>query len=332
MFMDYDTVKLFEGTYEEDGERVERTLVVEGEGTGLATGARLAKSHYLDSLTVPTMNGAEYDPEDEFDIEADLTADKELLAGGEGKNYNIWLVGELREPEEAIDAGFPEELTGRVFEGGVPQENDTIGSKPVGSNDTGGDKDMTDDEYDVPMTAAHAVAYESHKNLDEHEDVADDELYNLDLDEQVALGAAAVMKGIEEEEYDDFGFVELDEFIDQYGEEFNDEAFKRYKGQMGGNQYDEDIPGNVGDEVDEINRIKQALGTDTVLWEALYREKAADNEESQEVLEGVLEEVSRLDRDDSRLQSSRAGLQIAENTERVQSDKADDIDDLARNL
>lgn len=331
MFMDYDTVKLFEGTYEEDGERVERTLVVEGEGTGLATGARLAKGHYLDSLTVPTMNGAEYDPEDEFDIEADLAADKELLAGGEDKNYNIWLVGELREPGEA-EAGFGSELTDRVFEGGTPQENDTIESKPVELNDTGGDNTMTDDEYDVPTTAAHAVAVEHHQNLDEYEDVADDELYNLDLDEQVALGTAGVLKDMEEGQYDDIGTAELAEFIDNYGDAFDGDAFLRYKGQMGGDQYDEDIPGNVADAVDEVNDVKQALEADTLVWEALYREKAADNEESQEVIEGMLNEVSRLDRDDSRLQASRTGLQIAENTEQAQSQKADDIDSLARNL
>ena len=329
--MDYDTVKIFEGTYEEDGERLERTLVVEGEGTGLATGSRLAKSHYLDSLTVPTMNGAEYDPEDEFDIEADLTADKELLAGGEDKNYNVWLVGELREPGEAFETDFPEELDTRVFEGGVSQ-NDAIESKPVGSKTTGGETNMTDDEYDVPTTAAHAVAVEHHENLDEYEDVADDELYNLDLDEQVALGTAGVLKDMEEGRYDDIGTAELAEFIDNYGDEFNGDAFLRYKGQMGGNQYDEDIPGNVADVVDEVNDVKQALEADTLVWEALYREKAADNEESQEVIEGMLNEVSRLDRDDSRLQASRAGLQIAENTERAQSQKASDIDDLARNL
>lgn len=328
--MDYDTVKIFEGTYEEDGERVERMLVVEGEGTGIATGSRLAKDHYIDSLTVPTMNGAEYDPEDEFDVEADITADKELLAGGEDKNYNVWLVGELREPGEAVDNDFPEELGGRVFEGGVSSQNDTIESKPVESNTTGGENNMTDD-YDVPTTA-HAVAVEHHQNLDEYEDVADDDLYNLDLDEQVALGTAGVLKDMEEGLYDDIGTADLAEFIDSYGDAFNGDAFLRYKGQMGGNQYDEDIPGNVADVVDEVNDVKQALEADTLVWEALYREKAADNEESQEVIEGMLNEVSRLDRDDSRLQASRTGLQIAENTEQAQSQKADDIDNLAGNL
>ena len=212
-------------------------------------------------------------------------------------------------------------------------ENNTSSSKPDDSNDTGGDNDMTDDEeYDVPMTAAHAVAYESRKNLDEHEEVVDDELYNLDVDEQVALGTAGVLKGMEESEYGDIGTAELAEFIDDYGDAFEGDAFLRYKGQMGGDQYDEDIPGNVADVVDDTNDIKQALEADTLVWEALYREKAADNEESQEVIEGMLNEVSRLDREDSRLRASRQGLQIAENTERRQSQKADDIDDLARNL
>jgi hypothetical protein len=210
--------------------------------------------------------------------------------------------------------------------------NNGVSSKPEGTTDRGGDNDMTDEEYDnVPMTAAHAVAVEHHQSLDEYEDVADDELYN-DLDKQVALGTAGVLKDMEEGQYDAIGTAELAEFIDNYGDAFDGDAFLRYKGQMGGDQYDEDIPGNVADAVDEVNDVKQALEADTLVWEALYREKAADNEESQEVIEGMLNEVSRLDRDDSRLQASRTGLQIAENTERAQSQKADEIDRLARNL
>ena len=206
-------------------------------------------------------------------------------------------------------------------------------SKPAGAKTQGGEQNMTEEQdLDVPMTAAHAIAYESHKNLDQYDDVVEDDVYDLDVDEKVALGTAAAMHGVEDDEYEEFGWIEIDEFVEQYGDEFNDEAFKRYKGQMGGNQFDEDLSGIAGDEVDEINRIKQGLGTDTVLWEAAYREKAADNEEAQEIIQGVLEEISRLDRDDSRLRSSRQGLQIAENTEKRQSQKASDIDDLARNL
>lgn len=206
-------------------------------------------------------------------------------------------------------------------------------SKPTKSENQGGEQNMTEEQdVDVPMTAAHAIAYEAHENLGQYDEVVEDDLYNLDVDEKVALGTAAVMHGVEEDEYEDFGWIEIDEFVEQYGDEFNDEAFKRYKGQMGGNQFDEDLSGIAGDEVDEMNRIKQGLGTDTVLWEAAYREKAADNEEAQEIIQGVLEQVSRLDTGDSRLQSSRRGLQIAENTEKKQSQKASDIDDLARNL
>jgi|APHM01.1.fsa_nt_gi hypothetical protein len=193
---------------------------------------------------------------------------------------------------------------------------------------------MTDDDYDeVPMTAAHAVAVEHYdENLDDYDDVVEDDLSDLDLGEQVALGTAGVLKGMEEGQYDDIGTEDLAEFIDNYGDAFKGDKFMSYKGNMGGEQYDEDIPGDVANAVDETNDVKGALEADTLVWEALYREKAADNEESQEVIEGMLNEVSRLDRDDSRLQSSRRGLQDAENIERAQSQKANNIDDLARNL
>lgn len=260
----------------------------------------------------------------------------------DGVTFNLQKATNIQEAEyesankiQEMTEDFIEFFASGVDSGGEPGNTGYMNtsSKPAGTNSQGGEQNMTEEQdVDVPMTAAHAIAYEAHENLDQYDDVVEDDLYNLDVDEKVALGAAATMHGVEEGEYEDFGWIEIDEFVDQYGDEFNDEAFKRYKGQMGGNQFEADLAGNAGDEVDEINRIKQGLGTDTVLWEAAYREKAADNEEAQEIIQGVLEQVSRLDRDDSRLQSSRQGLQIAENTEKRQSQKASDIDDLARNL
>lgn len=124
--------------------------------------------------------------------------------------------------------------------------------------------------------------------MDENPDMYD----TADLE---ALGAAVY---VEQAPQDDAkAFADIAEYI-FHADDFHDQRFKFYKEVMGGEQFDEDIVGQVSDLVDEVNGSNGRNGAYSVLWESLYREKAQDLDEANEVIEGMLEELSELEEND----------------------------------
>ena len=109
-----------------------------------------------------------------------------------------------------------------------------------------------------------------------------------------ALGAAVYIEQSPQENAK--SFADIAEYIVQT-DNFHDQRFKLYKEAMGGERFDEDIVGRVSDVVDDANNGKRQSEAYSTVWEALYHEKAADLDEADEVIEGMLEEISELDTD-----------------------------------
>jgi hypothetical protein len=106
-----------------------------------------------------------------------------------------------------------------------------------------------------------------------------------------ALGAAVY---VEKASHDDTKrFADIAEYISN-NEGFHDQRFKFYKQAMGGNQYDEEIVGEVSDLVEGVNDANEA-GPYSVLWESLYKSKSEDLDEANEIIRGILEELDELD-------------------------------------
>lgn len=109
-----------------------------------------------------------------------------------------------------------------------------------------------------------------------------------------ALGAAVYVEQspLSEEK----AFVDIAQYINN-NPDFHEQRFKLYKGAMGGDRFEEDIVERVSDVVDEANQTGSEGGY-AAAWEALYREKVEDLDEADEIIEGMLNEVSELEVED----------------------------------
>ena len=139
-------------------------------------------------------------------------------------------------------------------------------------------------------------AADDYPSQDELEDLArqymneNPEMYDTaDLE---ALGAAVYVEETPQE--DARAFADIAEYI-FHADNFHEQRFKFYKEAMGGDRFDEDIVERVSDVVDEVNGESGMVDAYRTLWEALYREKVEDLDEADEVIEGMLEEISNLE-------------------------------------
>ncbi len=112
-----------------------------------------------------------------------------------------------------------------------------------------------------------------------------------------ALGAAVYVEQSPLSE--EMALVDIAQYIDNTSD-FHEQRFKLYKGAMGGDRFEEDIIERVSEAVQEANQSGFKGGYATV-WEALYREKVEDLDEADETIEGILEEISELEDDESDL-------------------------------
>lgn len=112
-----------------------------------------------------------------------------------------------------------------------------------------------------------------------------------------ALGAAVYVEQSPLSE--EMALVDIAQYIDNTSD-FHEQRFKLYKGAMGGERFEEDIVERVSEAVQEANQ-KGSKGGYATVWEALYREKVEDLDEADETIEGMLEEISELEDNESDL-------------------------------
>lgn len=233
--------------------------------------------------------------------------DEELKEWAQENGFNyrreegvVYLEPETQEAEQVLEEteadqeDFP--MARRMLESGpkiwaleAGQEENRYEDDYQEGNDTGGEN-MTEDT-DVPenvLSQDHLVAtgagYANNGEYDEE-----------DVDAE-ALGAAVYIERIESDEADvDVAFEDLVEYIAEQGEDFNFGQMIEYKAELGDRDYDQ-FPDEVGDVVDEANDTREEIRATGAIYQALYEEAIAENEDARGAIGGMLDEVSDLDR------------------------------------
>lgn len=203
--------------------------------------------------------------------------------------------------------------------------------KPEETESTGGET-MTEETYDSGVDVMFDVLGEEDK-FDQYAERVGLERDEAGKDEVLALGAAAAVYEIEQTpgySADDVNrFGEIAGYLQEAGVDTGE--LSTYKGKLGGDRFGEIVGKGIA-AAQEANAQRELLEVHNDLLEGLYAEAAADREEADGVINGLLDALGSLNTDPSSLEDSRDALGVAEETERRAGERATRLNDKADRL